>query len=200
MELSKLSAIELRKVATNTYGVKGAAKHSKAALLEMCEAIEAERAAAAVAERAAIEAAEIMAERAEMAAEKFAADAADAMPARAGTPRAGMRMHVAQRASGAEKAEQIKTQVLTLAPGAACTIDVSKKAGVVLTVALDGLSIRLAWSAAGPYAYDHTSIEREGRKPVKVRNASAALKAIAAHAEARPVAEPIAEAQMAEAA
>lgn len=156
MELAQLTATDLRRVAAQTYGIKNAGKHSKAALLEMCLAIEAER-------------------------------EAEAKPSK-GTPRAGMRMHVTSRASGAEKAEQIKAQVLERAPDAECRVDVSRKAGVVLTITLGETTIRLAWSAAGAYAYDSTALIRPDREPVKVRNASAALKAITAEVAARPVA------------
>jgi hypothetical protein len=92
---------------------------------------------------------------------------------RAGTSRAGMVMTVPVRGSGEEKAAAVIAALAAVKLTA--SVRVLPKAGLVVLLLQGKTALQLTWSVAGKYDYAASNIDGH-----KVRNVSAALKAVGA--------------------
>lgn len=100
---------------------------------------------------------------------------------RVGTSRSGMRMTVPVRGAAVEKVSAVQAKLAAL--GDEVSVNVSFPEGTELTelgITYGPVKIVLAWNSnTGAYAYEATSIQRDANsKPGKVRNVSAALRAL----------------------
>lgn len=93
--------------------------------------------------------------------------------ARVGTSRAGMVMTVPVRGSGEEKAAAVIAALAAVKLTA--SVRVLPKAGLVVLLLQGKTALQLTWSVAGKYDYTASNIDGH-----KVRNVSAALKAVGA--------------------
>lgn len=102
--------------------------------------------------------------------------------ARAGTSRAGMKLHVSRAAAGAEKAEEVKAQFKELGLK---SIVASENGTVTLTVSFGEArkksTVTLAWDIRGRFLYAESKFIRYGSdRACKVRNVSEALRIVQA--------------------